>query len=120
MSLYRLYAALAVVGVILPYTLFVPWLAAHGFDLPLLMSQPLVNLPARIFVVDVVFAAFVFLIFVIVEGRRLGIPHLWAPPLAILAAGLCCALPLFLAQRERAMARQAPEAEQSDRGTKAE
>lgn len=104
MNLSRFYAALAVLGAVLPYTLLVPWLAEHGFNPSLLISQPLVNLPARIFVVDALFAAFVFLIFVVVEGHRLRVPHLWAPILAVLTAGLCCALPLFLAQRERALA----------------
>lgn len=101
--LFRLYLVLAAVGAILPYTLLIPWLGEHGLDLPLLVSQPLVNVPARIFVVDALFAAFVFLIFVVAESERLGVRHRWAPILAVLAAGICCALPLFLAQRERAL-----------------
>lgn len=31
--------------------------------------------------------------------------HLWLPPLAVAVSGLCFALPLFLAMREKALAR---------------
>ena len=107
-TLLYLYGTLAVLGAVLPYAMLWPWIARHGLDLPLLISQPFVNIPARIFVADALFAAFVFLIFMISESKRLGIRTSWAPVLAVLVAGLCCALPLFLAQREWAIGRSNP------------
>ncbi len=102
--MFGVYAALAVAGAILPYAIFIPWLAEHGVDARLFVSQLFATGPASIFAADVLFAAGVFILFVIVEGRRLGMRDLWLPPLVVVAVGLCCALPLFLAMRERALA----------------
>ena len=101
--MFGVYAALAVAGAILPYLIFVPWLADHGVDVRLFVSQLFVTGPASIFAADVLFAAGVFILFTIVEGRRLGMRRLWLPPLVVVTVGLCCALPLFLAMRERAL-----------------
>lgn len=98
------YAALAVVGAVIPYVIFIPWLAAHGFDPQLFRLELFATRPATIFAADVLFAAGVFILFVIVEGRRLGMRNLWLPPAVVFAVGLCCALPLFLAMRARALA----------------
>lgn len=102
--MFGIYAALAVAGAILPYLIFVPWLAAHGVDMRLFAAQLFVTGPASIFAADVLFAAGVFILFAIVEGRRLGMRKLWLPPVVVVTVGLCCALPLFLALRERALA----------------
>ncbi|HEX8442763.1 MAG TPA: DUF2834 domain-containing protein [Allosphingosinicella sp.] len=101
---YRLYLGLALVGAVLPYAILLPWLARHGLDVTQFLAGPFANGPASIFSADVLFSAAVFLTFVAVEGRRLGMRRLWVPPLIVVAIGLCCALPLFLAQRERALA----------------
>lgn len=101
--MFGVYAALAAAGAILPYLIFVPWLAVHGLDVRLFVSQLFVTGPASIFAADVLFAAGVFILFAIVEGRRLGLRRLWLPPVVV-AVGLCCALPLFLAMRERVLA----------------
>jgi hypothetical protein len=104
MTLFRTYLALALVGAILPYVLFIPWLATHGLDARLFVGQLFVTGPATIFAADVLFAALVFIFFAFAEGRRLGMGRLWLYPLVTLTIGLCCALPLFLAFRERRVA----------------
>jgi Terpene cyclase DEP1 len=103
-GLFGVYAALAVAGAVLPYAIFLPWLAAHGFDPRLFRLELFATGPASIFAADVLLAAGVFILFVIVEGRRLRMRNLWLPPVAVFTIGLCCALPLFLAMRERALA----------------
>ena len=99
--LFVLYAGLAVAGAILPYALFLPWLAAHGFAPRLFVAELFATGPATVFAADVLLASIVFLIFVFVEGRRLGMRHLWVQPVVTYTIGRCCALPLFLALRER-------------------
>ena len=101
---YRTYLGLALAGAVLPYAILIPWLARHGLDVPRFFAGPFANGPAAIFSADVLFAAAVFLLFVRIEGRRLGMRRLWLPPLLVLSVGLCCALPAFLAMRERALA----------------
>jgi hypothetical protein len=43
--------------------------------------------------------------FVVIEGRRAGMKHLWAPIAANLAVGVSLGLPLFLYMRERSLRR---------------
>jgi hypothetical protein len=103
-ALFRLYVALALVGAVIPNLLFIPWLAEHGVQAGLFVSQLFATRPATIFAADVLYAAAIFILFVLVEGRRLGIRRLWLPPLLTVAIGLGCALPAFLAMREAALA----------------
>lgn len=49
---------------------------------------------------DVIISAVVVLLFVVVEGRRLGVRHLWAPFIAMFRVGVSLALPLFLFLRQ--------------------
>lgn len=104
---YRLYLGLALAGAVIPYAILLPWIGRYGFDLPRFLAGPFANGPASIFSADVLLSAAVFLVFASIEGRRLGLRLLWLPPLIVLTIGLCCALPVFLAQRERALANAA-------------
>ncbi|HEY0115429.1 MAG TPA: DUF2834 domain-containing protein [Allosphingosinicella sp.] len=103
-TLFRLYAALALVGAVFPWIIFLPWLGEHGVALRLFGTELFATRPAAIFATDVLYSAGVFILFVFVEGRRLAMRHLWLPVLLVFACGLCAALPTFLAMRERAPA----------------
>ena len=103
-ALYRLYLLLALVGAVVPYAILLPWAREYGLQLGLFISQLFATVPASIFAADALLSAAIFLLFVFVEGRRLGMRRLWIAPLLVLTVGLCCALPLFLAQRERKLA----------------
>ena len=102
MTLRRAYAALAIVGAILPYAFFIPWVRAHGFDWGRFFALPFASGPGALFASDLLYAALVFMIFAVAEGRRVGVRPIWLAPVAIWVVGLCFALPLFLWLRERA------------------
>jgi hypothetical protein len=102
--LFWAYLLLAAAGAVLPYTILMPWAVEHGWAPGLFVAQLFATRPASIFAADVLLSAAIFLLFAFVEGRRLGMRHLWVQPLVVVTIGLCCALPLFLAQRERALA----------------
>jgi hypothetical protein len=102
--LFRLYVGLAVVGGIIPNVLFIPLLVEHGIQPGLFVRQLFATTPATIFVADVLYAAAIFILFVFVEGRRLGMKHLWLPVVLTFGIGLGCGLPAFLAMREKALA----------------
>lgn len=97
--LFWFYAAAAAVGAVVPYVILLPWAQANGFDTDLLFSLPFANPPAALFSADLLISATVFLVFATVDARRRDIP-VWIAPLATIAFGMCCALPLFLAMRE--------------------
>lgn len=100
MKLRHLYLVLCLVGLLLPYWQFLPWLFEHGFNPSLFVGELFANRIAAFFGIDVILSAVVLLIFVSAEGRRLGLRLLWLPIVAAVTVGVCLGLPLFLYQRQ--------------------
>jgi len=100
MKLRHRYLVLATLGILLPYWQFVPWLFEHGLDLSLFFGELFANRVAGFFAMDVLVSAIVLIIFVQVEGRRLGIRGLWIPVVGTLLVGVSFGLPLFLYLRQ--------------------
>ncbi len=98
-----LYILLCIAGAVLPLAQFIPWLAAHGPDVPLLVAQAFATPVSAFAWVDVLVSAAALLAFVLVEGRRIGMRHAWVALLG-LAVGVSLALPLFLLLRHRHLA----------------
>ncbi len=95
-----LYAALCVLGTILPYGAFAPFLIEQGAAPGLLVRELFGSPVPAFFGWDVIVSSLVLWIFVFAEGRRLGMTHLWVYVAANLAVGVSLALPLFLWARE--------------------
>ena len=96
-----LYLALCVLGVILPYSQLLPFLREHGLDLRLLVEQLFANRISGFFGLDVIVSSVVLWAFVLTEGRRKKMKHLWVYILCNLTVGVSLGLPLFLYIRER-------------------
>ena len=95
-----IYLLLCIAGAALPLMQFIPWLASYGIDLPLLLQHAIATPISAFAWADVVVTGLVVIILIIAEGRRLSMPTLWLPILALLI-GPSLALPLFLYLRER-------------------
>ena len=95
------YLVLCILGTLLPYTQFVPFLRDHGLDLPLLLEQLFSNRIGGFFGLDVIVSTVVLWFLVYFEGRRTKVRRLWLPIAASLTVGVSLALPLFLYLRER-------------------
>ena len=100
MSLRHVYLLLAVIGAIVPYALFVPWLLDNGVNIARFIQDLFANNIAAFFAVDVIISAVVLLVFIYVEGRRLGMTRLWAAVVGTLLVGVSFGLPLFLYMRQ--------------------
>jgi hypothetical protein len=96
----HVYLGLCVVGVIVPYWQFAPWLASHGLDLSLFISELFSTRIGAFFGLDVIVSALVLFVFIATEGRRLAIRASWIPVVATLAVGVSLGLPLFLYLRQ--------------------
>ena len=96
-----LFLIAAVLGTILPFSYFVPFVATHGVDLRLFFSQLFQTNVSAFFAVDVFVSALALWLFVYSEGRRRGMKNLWAYVLCTLLVGVSLGLPLFLFFRER-------------------
>ena len=103
MTTRTVYLILAILGAVLPYSQFVPFLLEHGLDLPLFFEQLFANHISAFFGLDVVVSAIVLLFFIASEGKRLRLQRLWLPIIATLTIGVSCGLPLFLYIREGEM-----------------
>lgn len=111
-----LYLILCVVGIILPWSQFGPWLMNNGLDVRLLFNEAFSSQISAFAWFDVLVSAAVVLLFVVVEGRRIGVRHLWAPFLAMCTVGVSLALPLFLLLRQIRMEERSNNAFNSDTG----
>jgi hypothetical protein len=104
------YLILCVVGVILPYWQFLPWLAANGLNFPLFFHQLFANRISAFFGMDVLVSAVALMIFVRRERPQLSGAARWLPLIAVLTVGVSLALPLFLYLRERKLTDAGPRA----------
>jgi hypothetical protein len=100
-----LYLICAILGAVLPLSQFLPFVAQHGFDLPLFFRQLFENHVSAFFGLDVIVSSVVLWFFVFSEGRRRRMKNLWVYILCNLAVGVSLALPLFLFFRERTLKR---------------
>ena len=101
MSLRAIYLVLSIVGTILPLWQFSPWLLEHGLNVPLFIEHMFPNAVAAAFSIDVLISTVVLWVFVLTEGSRSRVPHLWAPLVANIVAGVSSGLPLFLYLRQK-------------------
>ena len=95
-----IYLALCVLGAVVPYSQFVPWVAQHGLDISLFVRELFANRISAFFALDVIISAVALIGFVRREGAQLKIKRLWLPVLATLLVGVSLGLPLFLYMRE--------------------
>lgn len=95
------YLVFCVLGTLLPYSQFVPWVVAnHGVPLGLFVRELFANRIGGFFGMDVLVSAVVLIFFMRSEGKPLGVRHLWLPIVGTLAAGVSLGFPLFLYLRE--------------------
>jgi hypothetical protein len=103
-----IYLAFCVLGIVLPYSQFVPWVVAHhGVPLGLFLRELFSTRIGGFFGMDVLVSAVVLIFFVRREGKRVGVRHLWLPIVGTLAVGVSLGFPLFLYLREGVLERAA-------------
>jgi hypothetical protein len=100
MNVKTAYLAFCILGTIVPYWQFVPWLFENGPDGAFFLRELFVNRISAFFGLDVIISALALLVFIRVESIRLGIRRRWLPVAAVLTVGVSLALPLFLYMRE--------------------
>jgi hypothetical protein len=91
-----LYVVLFVLGCVLPLSQLVPWVAAHGVDPRLFVSELFANRISSFFGLDVIVSAVVLLLWLWEERRRRGLPYSWVSALATVTIGVSAGLPLCL------------------------
>lgn len=97
------YWILCVLGTLLPLAQFLPWLAEHGLNIPLMVQQIAISLLSAVAWLDVLVFAIVLIVFICIESQRLNMRRAWLA-LFGLGVGISLALPLFLLMREHHLA----------------
>lgn len=105
MKLKHVYLTLCIVGGFLPYIPFIPFLRDHGLDFRVIFAELFANRISTAFALDILVSSIVFWVFVLAEGRRARVNHLWAPLAANVIVGLGLGLALFLYMRETSVER---------------
>lgn len=100
MKLKHLYLALAIIGVVGPYYFLLTFLVAHGLDGRAFVQQLFATQISTFFVVDLIIASIVFIVYLPQEAKRCSIHSWWLCLIPLFAVGLSFALPLFLYVRE--------------------
>ncbi len=94
------YGVLTLLGIILPYMEFIPWISEHGFNMTLLLNEATQNRISAFAWLDVIIAVIVLIGFILYEGKRIDIKQKWIPITGTLTVGVSFGLPLFLLLRE--------------------
>lgn len=100
MNIRTWYLVLCIAGFALPYSQFASWAVEHGLDGSLFIRELFANRIGGFFGLDVIVSACALIPFVISEGRRLGMVHLWLPIVGTLLVGVSFGFPLFLFMRQ--------------------
>jgi len=100
MKLRYVYSLFCILGLVLPYSQFVPWLLEHGLNGSLLLHELFANRISSFFGLDVVVSSIVLISFVSSESARLGMRNIWLPIIAVCLVGVSLGLPLFLYLRQ--------------------
>ncbi len=95
------YLSLCILGVVLPYAAFSPWLVEHGLALFLLVQQTTASPVAAFAWADVLVSAATLLLFMAHQRRIRPVRHAWMAVVGLLVVGVSLALPLYLYLRER-------------------
>ncbi|HME89320.1 MAG TPA: DUF2834 domain-containing protein [Chthoniobacterales bacterium] len=101
MKVRYLYLIFALIGLILPYWQFIPWIAEHhALNMSIFFRELFANRISAFFAMDVIVSAIVLISFIQTEGKRLQMRLLWLPTLGTLFVGVSFGLPVFLYLRQ--------------------
>jgi preprotein translocase subunit SecY len=103
-----LYAGLAILGIALPWTYNVQFLAAGGTPTGFL-SAGFANPAVSSLSFDILIASTAFLVWMVMETRRLKMRHGWVYAVLMFSIAFAFAFPLFLFMRERRLKQLANE-----------
>jgi hypothetical protein len=100
MRLNYVYLGLCVLGTVIPYLSFAPWLASNGLNVSLLIGEIAASPVAAFGWLDVAISAITLFVFVFADTRSRSVRYAWLSIVATLLVGVSLGLPLYLFLRE--------------------
>ncbi len=102
MKLEKVYIGMAIAGFIVPWLFLWDFLMAENVAIGLFFRSLFANPVSGAVSADLLISALVFVLFVFIEGSRLGMKRLWLYPVITFGVGLSFGLPMFLYFRTQA------------------
>ena len=102
-----IYLVFCVLGFLIPYSQFVPWVLQNGLQFGLLVRQLFANRISAFFGLDVLVSSALLLVFMRAEAGRAAVKLRWLPIVALCLVGVSLAFPLYLYLREAALGSEA-------------
>jgi hypothetical protein len=96
----RVYLALSVIGLVLPYSQFLPWAFKYGFDPLRFFGDLFANRIGGFFGLDVLVSSTALFAFMVYDQRRSSVRNAWIAVVGTLLVGVSFGLPLYLYLRE--------------------
>ena len=96
----KIYIILSVLGTIIPFTVFVPWMLTNGLNLPLFVSEWFSTSISKFFAADFIITCLVWLVFIFVDHKKNDIKLWWIPFVGNFCIGLSFSVPFYLYLRE--------------------
>ena len=100
----KFYLLLTVLGTLIPYGAFLPWLIENGFNLALMWSEIADNPLSAFAWLDVVLSAVALMGFIIVDGKKHAVKYRYCALLATVCVGVSSGLPMYLYLRAKQVA----------------
>jgi CDP-diglyceride synthetase len=94
------YLLLAIIGTILTLWQLSLFSLQNGLNIVLMFSELFKNNATSFFGFDLIVTAVTVIFFIIFDGKRLKIKHLWLPLISIFLVGVALGFPLYLYIRE--------------------
>lgn len=96
----KFYIGLSILGTIIPFTIFVPWMLANGLNLSLFVSEWFSTPISKFFAADFIITWLVWFVFIFADHKKNDIKLWWIPFVGNFCIGLSFSLPFYLFLRE--------------------
>ena len=101
----NIYLFISVMGIIVPYAAFFPWLVQHGLALNLLFHAAVAHPVSAFAWADVLISGAALLAFIFFEQKRSPVRYYWLPIIGLFCVGVSFALPFYLYLRETSLSK---------------
>ncbi|MDU7337739.1 MAG: DUF2834 domain-containing protein [Clostridium sp.] len=96
----KIYLGISILGIIIPFSIFVPWLLVNGLNLSLFVREWLSTPISQFFAADFLITWLAWLVFIFVDHKKKDIPLWWIPFVGNFCIGLSFSVPFYLSLRE--------------------
>jgi len=100
MKIQNIYLVLCLLGVIIPYASFIPWIMDNGLNIALLVNQIASSPVASFGWLDVIISAVALFAFIYSDAKKIKVRYWWLTIVGTLTVGVSFSLPLYLYLRE--------------------